>query len=159
MIRRPPRSTRTDTLFPYTTLFRSSHDRLIERNKITAEKMDSLIEKTESSVADIHRPIAASKSSTSANIVGSDDFGNRHPVGPEMSILTYDYIAASRLEDGIFELDGIVSSFNLNSFKGRIFSLEDQRPIPFEILADRREGRIVLDLAKDRKSTRLNSSH
>src|SRR3546814_8432210 len=27
MIRRPPRSTRTDTLFPYTTLFRSYHAR------------------------------------------------------------------------------------------------------------------------------------
>src|SRR3546814_20873315 len=27
MIRRPPRSTRTDTLFPYTTLFRSDHER------------------------------------------------------------------------------------------------------------------------------------
>src|SRR3546814_6018205 len=27
MIRRPPRSTRTDTLFPYTTLFRSSIDK------------------------------------------------------------------------------------------------------------------------------------
>src|SRR3546814_21155098 len=26
MIRRPPRSTRTDTLFPYTTLFRSAHE-------------------------------------------------------------------------------------------------------------------------------------
>src|SRR3546814_13132641 len=26
MIRRPPRSTRTDTLFPYTTLFRSVED-------------------------------------------------------------------------------------------------------------------------------------
>src|SRR3546814_6788324 len=26
MIRRPPRSTRTDTLFPYTTLFRSIHN-------------------------------------------------------------------------------------------------------------------------------------
>src|SRR3546814_13394759 len=26
MIRRPPRSTRTDTLFPYTTLFRSAWD-------------------------------------------------------------------------------------------------------------------------------------
>src|SRR3546814_5519527 len=25
MLRRPPRSTRTDTLFPYTTLFRSGH--------------------------------------------------------------------------------------------------------------------------------------
>src|SRR3546814_15098584 len=28
MIRRPPRSTRTDTLFPYTTLFRSSKEDL-----------------------------------------------------------------------------------------------------------------------------------
>src|SRR3546814_4502794 len=27
MIRRPPRSTRTDTLFPYTTLFRSGRER------------------------------------------------------------------------------------------------------------------------------------
>src|SRR3546814_15097631 len=27
MIRRPPRSTRTDTLFPYTTLFRSVYER------------------------------------------------------------------------------------------------------------------------------------
>src|SRR3546814_14518876 len=30
MIRRPPRSTRTDTLFPYTTLFRSENERLKE---------------------------------------------------------------------------------------------------------------------------------
>src|SRR3546814_21002712 len=30
MIRRPPRSTRTDTLFPYTTLFRSYDDLLRE---------------------------------------------------------------------------------------------------------------------------------
>src|SRR3546814_8143138 len=29
MIRRPPRSTRTDTLFPYTTLFRSPDERLV----------------------------------------------------------------------------------------------------------------------------------
>src|SRR3546814_3989136 len=31
MIRRPPRSTRTDTLFPYTTLFRSRHCIAAER--------------------------------------------------------------------------------------------------------------------------------
>src|SRR3546814_14046267 len=31
MIRRPPRSTRTDTLFPYTTLFRSDDDRIVAR--------------------------------------------------------------------------------------------------------------------------------
>src|SRR3546814_13864681 len=31
MIRRPPRSTRTDTLFPYTTLFRSLAHRRVRR--------------------------------------------------------------------------------------------------------------------------------
>src|SRR3546814_17035877 len=30
MIRRPPRSTRTDTLFPYTTLFRSTVDAVFQ---------------------------------------------------------------------------------------------------------------------------------
>src|SRR3546814_6686483 len=38
MIRRPPRSTRTDTLFPYTTLFRSCHS-LYDRNR----EADSII--------------------------------------------------------------------------------------------------------------------
>src|SRR3546814_8705768 len=31
MIRRPPRSTRTDTLFPYTTLFRSAHRQIVNK--------------------------------------------------------------------------------------------------------------------------------
>src|SRR3546814_4110648 len=31
MIRRPPRSTRTDTLFPYTTLFRSPSDSITDK--------------------------------------------------------------------------------------------------------------------------------
>src|SRR3546814_15232056 len=30
MLRRPPRATRTDTLFPYTTLFRSLRDDLLD---------------------------------------------------------------------------------------------------------------------------------
>src|SRR3546814_21150484 len=34
MIRRPPRSTRTDTLFPYTTLFRSPYAFQIQANWI-----------------------------------------------------------------------------------------------------------------------------
>src|SRR3546814_12430272 len=36
MIRRPPRSTRTDTLFPYTTLFRSMGDRRAVQQQLLA---------------------------------------------------------------------------------------------------------------------------
>src|SRR3546814_13263188 len=37
MIRRPPRSTRTDTLFPYTTLFRSPRIRATDRLQAEAD--------------------------------------------------------------------------------------------------------------------------
>src|SRR3546814_2803203 len=37
MIRRPPRSTRTDTLFPYTTLFRSVDLHLLKKAQVAQE--------------------------------------------------------------------------------------------------------------------------
>src|SRR3546814_4500779 len=40
MIRRPPRSTRTDTLFPYTTLFRSKDANLVIAEKIRRTQPD-----------------------------------------------------------------------------------------------------------------------
>src|SRR3546814_2993688 len=49
MIRRPPRSTRTDTLFPYTPLFRSRHDLLREGIGRLAQGRTSLFEFASSS--------------------------------------------------------------------------------------------------------------
>src|SRR3546814_2945647 len=47
MIRRPPRSTRTDTLFPYTTLFRSSptalDPRLSMKEAMTTNRRDAAV--------------------------------------------------------------------------------------------------------------------
>src|SRR3546814_14777514 len=40
MIRRPPRSTRTDTLFPYTTLFRSYLDSIGKAQDMFANRID-----------------------------------------------------------------------------------------------------------------------
>src|SRR3546814_2964257 len=50
MIRRPPRSTRTDTLFPYTTLFRSSRElteHYLKRIKAHDGELNSFITVTE----------------------------------------------------------------------------------------------------------------
>src|SRR3546814_6000567 len=45
MIRRPPRSTRTDTLFPYTTLFRSvrSHEQGAEEARLPRRRQHHLL--------------------------------------------------------------------------------------------------------------------
>src|SRR3546814_19217512 len=44
MIRRPPRSTRTDTLFPYTTLFRSAKV-AIDQRKVDIEEYKAVTER------------------------------------------------------------------------------------------------------------------
>src|SRR3546814_5572054 len=43
MIRRPPRSTRTDTLFPYTTLFRSGQLGIDDRGTIIADDIGAQV--------------------------------------------------------------------------------------------------------------------
>src|SRR3546814_16730858 len=42
MKRRPPRSTRTDTLFPYTTLFRSEHAEVLLRQRVLRNAVEML---------------------------------------------------------------------------------------------------------------------
>src|SRR3546814_9374396 len=66
MIRRPPRSTRTDTLFPYTTLFRSQG--LLGRPAIRRSKesrragRDAKEPRMSSSTADIVRRLGENRS-------------------------------------------------------------------------------------------------
>src|SRR3546814_12757331 len=59
MIRRPPRSTRTDTLFPYTTLFRSKNDHLefmqddyIKLHKLLSDNNSIIKRKSKSELLD-----------------------------------------------------------------------------------------------------------
>src|SRR3546814_15272296 len=57
MIRRPPRSTRTDTLFPYTTLFRSQFGRPI--GKFQAVQQSLAVLACEAAAADVASSMAA----------------------------------------------------------------------------------------------------
>src|SRR3546814_5238631 len=56
MIRRPPRSTRTDTLFPYTTLFRSLK---LYLNSLNAERFDAAEAVRERIAGDLSRAAGA----------------------------------------------------------------------------------------------------
>src|SRR3546814_20083028 len=58
MIRRPPRSTRTDTLFPYTTLFRSRNSKVswtqVETGSAVTWKYPSCVLNGEDSVGEFY---------------------------------------------------------------------------------------------------------
>lgn len=120
-----------------------SYEDKLKSKKITVEKFDSLIEKTESSIADMHRPIVASRSATGAKISGHTEYYPSVPIGPELSTLTYEYISRSVLEPEEQGITGIVSSFNVNTFKGRIFVIDEMRPIPFELGVELRNRRAM----------------
>src|SRR3546814_3302964 len=55
MIRRPPRSTRTDTLFPYTTLFRSVSAALAAGNTVLAKPAEQTSLIAAAAVSILHR--------------------------------------------------------------------------------------------------------
>src|SRR3546814_6663740 len=72
MLRRPPRSTRTDTLFPYTTLFRSEPDApgYAEIQDIVGEALHGEGWKT----IRIPQPLAKAGIILQNEALGSDDF-------------------------------------------------------------------------------------
>lgn len=121
------------------------YDEILEKKKITESKMDSLIEKTESSIADVHRPIVASKTATSAHLIAHPDRGKSEDIGPELSALTFEYLSKTVRERHETHLEGAISSFNINTYKGRIFLFDEQRPVPFELTDGARDvGSLML---------------
>lgn len=113
----------------------------LRANDISESKLDSLCEKIENSVADMHRPIVISKSATRGQITRCDY--DKSDIGPLMSPLTYDYVKQTIHDDDEVQVSGYISSYNVNTYKGRLFCVEEDRPIPFELNESARSKRIV----------------
>ncbi|MCG8694782.1 MAG: hypothetical protein MI806_26535 [Minwuiales bacterium] len=103
-------------------------------------RFDSLTEKCEAAIKDMHRPIVWSKTATKAEIisrVGSDEHPFEHPLDQE----TFEYIHVTQMSETAFEFVGRVSSYNINTFKGRLYIEDERRPIPFELAPSARDVR------------------
>lgn len=96
--------------------------------KLTEDRFESLSEKIEPALKEIHRPIIKSRTASSGRILGrnaSDPF--EVPIGDR----TYKYLISSNRETDMTEFTAKVSSYNINTFKGRAYIDEARRPIPF----------------------------
>jgi len=127
----------------------------LQQKGITREKLDSLMEKTESSISEMHRPIRASETAKYARVI--ERRGGRSPreLGPIMSYITADYIATTVRSEDSERLTGVVSSYNINTFKGRLFSYEHNRPIAFELMEQARRPATIGLITR---SLQLNSA-
>lgn len=105
-------------------------------------KVDSLIEKCSTALTDIHRPIAKSQTASGARIVAQVQ-SQKLPVGPKFSFETYEYIHSEFSDKQPHAIKGRVSSYNSNTFKGRIYVAREGRPIPFELSESCRSTSVV----------------
>lgn len=99
---------------------------------VTETQADSLIEKCDTAIREMHRPISMSKTAESATItcaLGS----NQEPLHSSLTLDTYDFIHETRLADVPEVVEGRISSYNANTFKGRVYVPKFGRPISFEL--------------------------
>lgn len=98
---------------------------------ITPEKMDSAIEKCESAITSMHRPVVKSETAT-RGVIKVETRGT--PIETQsLTPETYAYISFSDQEKTPIFVIGKISSYNINTFKGRIYSITEKRPIPFTL--------------------------
>lgn len=96
-------------------------------------KLAALVEKVESALTDVHRPLINSVSADQA-IIGYQASGSHVPAPLILNRETYSHLRYSERDTSSSFVHGKVASYNLNTFKGRFFSLEEGRPIPFNLL-------------------------
>ena len=100
--------------------------------ELSESKFDSLIEKCEHSIKEMHRPLVKSKTANKAILTAHVD-GISTPLGPPLTRETYEYVAYTERSPSPSQFTGKVTSYNVNTFKGRIYVTQQGRPIPFEL--------------------------
>src|SRR5690606_18465875 len=104
--------------------------------------VDALIEKCSTAITEIHRPIY--KTQTASRAVITADYGNGHErIGSTFDLDTYDYIREEFEADDSVVIRGQVSSYNNNTYKGRIYVAHEGRPVSFELSEGCRRNSVV----------------
>ncbi|PZP12673.1 MAG: hypothetical protein DI602_08500 [Aliarcobacter butzleri] len=107
------------------------HNKDIKLPVITESQLDSVIEKVQDSITEMHRPIYKSNTAELLKIKAFSEDTNFN-LSSVIDINSYHYIKENVIDGKIFTVTGVVTSYNSNTYRGRIFISEINRPIPFE---------------------------
>lgn len=105
-------------------------------------KVDSLMEKCTTALTDIHRPIIKTGTALEATITARRG-PREEALGPTFNEETYRYIHEFFASEHPEIVSGRVSSYNSNTFKGRIYVAEEGRPVAFEMAETSRSNAAV----------------
>jgi len=110
--------------------------------EIKQHQADSLIEKCNTAMHEMHRPIYKSETASRADVlaaIGSQKLSINVP----FTLDSWGYIHETRTSDKQELLIGRVSSYNSNTFKGRIYVEKFGRPVSFELSKEVRDQKTI----------------
>ncbi len=123
-------------------LYEEAQKKKLELPEIKQHQADSLIEKCSTAIHEIHRPIYKTRTAKRADV--SCTIGARSlPLQAAFTLDTWEYIHETRTSDAPQQFLGRVSSYNSNTFKGRIYVQELGHPVSFELSKESRSERVV----------------
>jgi hypothetical protein len=99
---------------------------------IKESQADSLIEKCTTAITEMHRPIYKTETAKQALITSNFSFSHQ-PLRIKLTRDTYDFIHETRVAEIPDAIEGRISSYNANTFKGRIYIEKFGRPLSFEL--------------------------
>jgi hypothetical protein len=105
--------------------------------RLTQARADALIEKCSTAVKEMHRPIFMNTTATSGLLTGKIN-GKDFPLPAQLSLQTYEYLSETYISPDVEEIVGRISSYNSNSYKGRIYVPTEGRPVTFELAINAR---------------------
>jgi hypothetical protein len=119
-------------------------------------KFEALIEKIEPAVKDLHRPISHSHTAETAILGQSTEGIIVRKVGPTLDQETFEYINVTRLTSDQKKYVGKVSSYNSNTYNGRIYVEAEGRPVPFTLAESSRDPRTVAKVVRSLSTNALD---
>ncbi len=123
-------------------LYKENKSRGITLPQVRETQLDSLIEKCSTAITEIHRPIYKTKTADCARI-STDVSGQKVLLKPTFSFDSFRYMIEEHIEEGVEIIKGKISSYNSNTFKGRIYVAEEGRPISFQLSEGTRQIRSI----------------
>lgn len=111
---------------------------------IKQSQADSLVEKCSKAILEMHRPIYKARTATKGKIITTID-NRQTPLGRNLTLQTYEFIHETLTSEEPEEVEGRISSYNKNTYKGRIFAKSIGRPVSFE-LKDAGRNKTAVDL-------------
>jgi len=90
----------------------------------------------------MHRPIVASETAEAASLLAQVD-REQTPLTPKLDRDSYEYMIFTVEDNYPTEVIGLISSYNMNTYKGRIYVDQEARTIPFELSGSARSRHAV----------------